>query len=70
MPESIEVVGHLHSRKSNRLLTKQRQFRARDGADDVRKASIFKRYEKRPADGRNMTCNRDINAGRHIHYKG
>lgn len=67
VPESIEAVDRVNSRKSNRRLTEQRRTCPRVG---VRMASKFQRYEKRPVNGRNMTCNRDINAARNIYYKG
>lgn len=67
VPEANESAGRIHSRKTNRMLTEQRQTVPRPG---IRMASKFRRYEQRSANGRNITWNRDINAGRNMYYKG
>ncbi|XP_055315807.1 uncharacterized protein LOC129575785 isoform X2 [Sitodiplosis mosellana] len=70
VPEATEAVNHIHSRKTNRQLTKQRKKVRRPHRRGVRKASKFRRYKQQPANGRNMTWNRDVNAGRNILYRG
>lgn len=66
-PKAKESAGRIHSKKSNRKVTQQRKNRPRPG---VRMASKFRRYEKEEVNGRNITWNRDVNAGRNMYYKG
>lgn len=76
---AMQAVGGVHSKKNNRLLSEQRHERPRlfYGKNDenqtivgARMASKFKYYQKRDANGRNVTWNRDTNAARNIRYKG
>lgn len=71
---AFKAMGWVLSKKSNRLLSKQRIECPRRG---IRMASKFKLYRQIddfagvwPPPPRNMTWNRDINAARNIRYKG
>ena len=75
----MQAMGWVHSKKNNRLLSEQRHERPRllygKNAENqtivgVRMASKFKYYQKRDANGLNVTWNRDTNAARNIRYKG
>lgn len=76
-PSATQAINGVLSKKNNRLLSEQRQERPRflyDAENQIivgaRKASKWRYYPKRDANGRNITWNRDTNAACNIRYKG
>lgn len=66
-PRAKQAVERVNSKKNKRLLTSQYKYRTR--IDGARKASKFRRVQKRDAKGQNVTLNRDTNAARNIKAK-